>query len=388
VRAYVFTDAALAKDAGRFVWLSIDTEKPTGAAFMDRFPVDAWPTLFVIDPLAEKAELKWLGALNVEQLEKVLEDGEYAVHKGWQKGGVGQPLEDGLAAADALEAEGKHAEAAARYEEVLGDAPLEWPRRGRLVESIVSALFSARDFEPCARRARDLVPGLPKGPAYANAAGIGLGCALASTDTAEWKKDAVAALVPMLWQALRIPDLLADDRSSVYDELIEALEAGGDELGAKTLAAGWWSFLEGEARNAKTPESRAAFDSHRVGAAIKMGAPARAIPLLQATERDLPEDYNAPARLAIVYREMGRYDDALVANRRALAKVYGPRRLRVLEVESDLYRRKGDAASAKKALDEALAVATALPASQHPERQVAHLKELIQKLQGGSPNGT
>ncbi|HEX4620905.1 MAG TPA: tetratricopeptide repeat protein [Myxococcaceae bacterium] len=355
---------------------------------MEKYPVEAWPSLFVIDPLSERAELKWLGALNVEQLEKVLDDGEYAVHKAWKKSKGGKSLEDVLAAADALDAAGKHAEAAARYEEVLADAPVDSPRRGRILWSLVSALFEARDLEGCARRARDLGPALPKGPAYANVAGIGLGCAMALPDSAEGKKDTVAALVPMLWQALRIPDLLADDRSGIYEELIEVLEAQGDAKGAKTLAAGWWSFLEGEARKAQTPEARAAFDPHRVGAAIKMGEPARAIPMLQATERDLPDDYNAPARLAAVYRELGRYDDALIANKRALAKVYGPRRLRVLEVESDLYRRKGDLASARKALDEAIAVANALPAGQHSDRQVEHLKKLIQTLEGGAPNGT
>ena len=49
LRAYVFTDAALAKQAGRFVWLSIDTEKDRNAPFLAKFPVDVWPTLMVID---------------------------------------------------------------------------------------------------------------------------------------------------------------------------------------------------------------------------------------------------------------------------------------------------------------------------------------------------
>ncbi len=41
LRAYVFPDAALKKHAGRFVWLSIDTEKEKNAPFLARYPIEA-----------------------------------------------------------------------------------------------------------------------------------------------------------------------------------------------------------------------------------------------------------------------------------------------------------------------------------------------------------
>ena len=50
MRAYVLRDARLAKLAGRVVRLDIDTEKPGNAAFVEKFPIDAWPTLLAIDP--------------------------------------------------------------------------------------------------------------------------------------------------------------------------------------------------------------------------------------------------------------------------------------------------------------------------------------------------
>src|SRR5215471_17327208 len=96
MRAYVFTDKALAKHAGQFVWLSIDTEKAQNAAFSRKYPIRAWPSLYVIDPAKEKIALRWVGGASVAQLEKLFADGTKAV-RGSAGGG-----ETALAKADAL----------------------------------------------------------------------------------------------------------------------------------------------------------------------------------------------------------------------------------------------------------------------------------------------
>ena len=54
MRATVLTDAALTKHAGRFVWLSIDTEEAKNAAFLDTYPWEAVPTFEVLEPRAAK----------------------------------------------------------------------------------------------------------------------------------------------------------------------------------------------------------------------------------------------------------------------------------------------------------------------------------------------
>src|SRR6202040_2071716 len=50
MRAYVFPDEAMRPLARDFVWLAVDTEKPESAAFLARFAMQVWPTLWVIDP--------------------------------------------------------------------------------------------------------------------------------------------------------------------------------------------------------------------------------------------------------------------------------------------------------------------------------------------------
>src|ERR671931_154726 len=100
MRAFVFTDAALARHAGRFVWLSVDTERAGNAAFLERYPVEVWPSLLVIDPRDERVALSWAGSATVPQLVALLDDAERAL-----KGGT-QDADALLARADRLAGEG------------------------------------------------------------------------------------------------------------------------------------------------------------------------------------------------------------------------------------------------------------------------------------------
>jgi hypothetical protein len=135
---------------------------------------------------------------------------------------------------------------------------------------------------------------------------------------------------------VKLPGLLADDRSGIFETMVELREQAGDAAGVKALAARWLTFLEGEAARATAVEQRAAFDPHRVNAALALGEPLRVEAELKLTERDLPADYNPPARLAIIYHAAGRDDDALAAVDRALGKVYGPRAMRLYDLKADI----------------------------------------------------
>ena len=108
-----------------------------------------------------------------------------------------------------------------------------------------------------------------------------------------------------------------------------------------------------------------------------LGEPERALPALQQSERDLPDDYNPPARQALIYREMGKLDEAIAASRRALDKAYGPRKLRIYDVLADVQTKKGDAAAARATLEEALRFAESLPASRRPERMLEAMRKKL-----------
>ncbi|HVO52588.1 MAG TPA: thiol reductase thioredoxin [Thermoanaerobaculia bacterium] len=371
MRAFVFTDKALGRQAGRFVWLSINTEKKENAALLARYPVKVWPSFFVIDPVAEKVIFRYVGGATTPQMLRVLDDGQKAF-----RGTAGAAL----AEADRLYADGKYAEAAPAYEKALETIKPEAPSYTRAVESLLFSLSTAGRREDCAAAARDAYPHLKASPSAAGVAGSGLDCALGMKDGDPKKAELVAANAAFAKEVVAGPKtgLAADDVSALYGSLAEERESARDEAGSKKWLEEWAAYLEGEAAKAKTPAERTVFDAHRTSVCIALGQPARVVPALQESEKDFPGDYNPPQRLAIAYGAMKKYDEALAASDRAMALAYGPRKLVVYRTRVDLYAKKGDLAQAKKTLGEMLAYAEGLPKEQVGDRTIAAIRKQLE----------
>jgi tetratricopeptide (TPR) repeat protein len=376
MKAYVFTDKALQRHAGRFVWLSLDVEKAQNAPYKKKYGADALPMYFVVDPMTERVALRWVGGASVPQLQKILADGLTAV-----KGG-GRGLEEVLARADRYYADAEYRKAAADYREALRLAPRDWPRAARATESLLYAQYQTKDWAGCAKTAREAWPRLRRTSSAANVAASGLSCALELPAADASRADLVKSLAGAAREILATPrkGIAADDVSAVYETLASERQDAKDEEGKKKILQERARFLEAAAARAKTPDARAVFDSHRLGTYLDLGEPERAIPMLLASERDLSDDYNPPARLALAYKAMKKYDEALAASDRALAKAYGPRTLGILQTRADIYKEKGDGAAARKTIEEAVKVAESLPEGQRSERTIASLKKKLETL--------
>jgi len=333
-----------------------------------------WPTLLVVDPTSENPVFRWAGIATREQLEAMLTDAERAFK------GASSPLEESLAQADRLHGEGKSAQATPLYRAVLSHAPKDWPSRSRVVESTLLSLDAAGDSVGCAEAAQALVPLLPRTPSFSNAAALGLMCALNAPPETPGRAESVAALETLATETLTVPGVLGDDRSGVYELLLEARKDAKDAAGTKALALTWLTFLETQVAAAKDPESRGAFDSHVLSASLALGDPARAVARLKQSELELPADYNPPARLAVVYLEMGKLDEANAAAARALLRAYGPRRVRVLETMSRIQVKRNNPGGARQALEDAVAVLDALPPAQQPRGARARLETQLKAL--------
>jgi tetratricopeptide (TPR) repeat protein len=370
MKAYVYTDKSLERYAGRFVWLSINTEQAKNAPFLEKYPIPALPTLLVIDAKSDKVALRYVGGATVGQLRKLLDDAQKQV------AGGGSNADTLLAEADRLASAGKTADAAARYEAAIAAAPAKWSRFGRAAESLMFALSG--EPERCTAMALKLYPRVKGTTSAANVASTGLSCATSGKD---------ATAVTTLEKATREvfdnakADLSADDRSGLYIALIDARDYAKDEAGSRKLKEEWASFLESAAARAKTAEQRAVYDPHRLSAYLELGTPEKAIPMLEQTERDFPDDYNPPARLAAAYRALKRHDEALAASDRAMARIYGPRKLTVMTTRADIYLEKGDKEGARKTLSDAIAYAKSLPAQQRSERRIANLQKKLDEIQ-------
>jgi tetratricopeptide (TPR) repeat protein len=374
MRAYVLPDPRLAKLAGRFVWLEVDTEKPRNRAFVERFPIDAWPCLLVVHPGTEEVLVRWAGTATVEEVERLAADGERAF-----RARAGGAAEAALARADRLLGERRHAEAAEAYREALSRGGRRAPFRDRAAESVVQALGLAGDHAGCAAAARaapeDLAPA-----SAARTAAQGLSCAL-ELDGAG-RREAIAALEPRARRALAARAVLAEDRTWLLESLADAREAVGDPAGATALLRRALALLEEEARRAPTPAARSAFDGQRLRLALRLGEPGRVLAALVASERDLPGEYVPATNLGVLYLALGRPADALAAADRALARAEGPRRVRVLVLRAEAQTKLGETQGARESLSRALAEAEALPENARPESQVRRARALIEALPG------
>lgn len=376
MRAYVFTDKALERYAGQFVWLAIDTEKASNAGFLAKYPIHVWPTLLVVNPKSETVLLRYAGGATVPQLSKLLDESEKTYHAKTLSSADAL-----LESADKLSNEEKYGEAAKLYEQSIQKAPKKWSRLGRASELAIFSLMMANENAHCTQLALDLYPRLAGTVSGANVASGGLSCATELKPDDPKRAHALETLEKATRDALAdksIP-LSGDDRSGLYDSLVSAREAVKDDAGAAKLRGEWIAYLEGEAARAKTAEQRAVYDPHRLTLYIALKTPEKAIPMLEQSEKDFPNDYNPPARLAIAYKAMNRFDDALAASDKAMAKVYGPRKITVLRTRYDIYMAKGDKEMAKKTLEETIRYAKSLPKEQVSKATIESLEKRLKE---------
>ncbi|MEP7028503.1 MAG: tetratricopeptide repeat protein [Candidatus Eisenbacteria bacterium] len=365
MRAFVLTDASLTSRAGQFVWLALDNENSKNQAALKKLPTDALPTFYVVNPESVTVVRRWVGGMTVPQLHAFLDDARVAV-----------AAPDGpLARADRLYGTGDYAAAAEAYQAAM---PALAPGDGsyaRAVESLMYALSATDQSRASLALAETALPRLGRTTSGASIAGSALGAALALPDTAEGRAGWITRYEAMTRDYLADSTILMsdDDRSGTYGVLLDARSDAHDSTGAHTVAEQWAAFLEGAAARAKTPDERAVFDPHRLSAYLELGQPGKALPMLEASEKALPNDYNPPARLAIAYNALGRWDDALAATDRALAKAYGPRKLRSYLARADAFKGRGDVASARRTYEEAVSYLNALPEGQRSRSMLATL---------------
>jgi tetratricopeptide (TPR) repeat protein len=319
-----------------------------------------------------------MGTATAEEIERLARDADRAI----RRAGASR-ARAALARADRLMGARRPGEAAEAYREVLAAGGPRFAERERSAEALVQALAFTHDPAVCAGAAREALAMLRPGARAARVAAQGLACALDVEDPAA-RGAAVGEIEPEALRALGVRGVLADDRSWLFDVLSSARKARGDDAGATALARRWLAFLEREAARARRPLARSAFDGQRLQAAIRAGEPARALPALLASERDLPDEYAPPSNLGALYLELGRPADALAAARRALARADGPRRIRVLVLEAQAEDASGDRAAARATLERALQESAALPEAVRPLGYTDKAERLLKEMGGGA----
>ena len=357
LKTFVLRDPGLRPLADRFVWLSVDTDKPNNAWFVAKFASDAWPTLWVIDAADEAPILRWTHAATTAELSGLLDDAARTS----AKGGAGD-AETAAARGDRAAAVGNAAVATREYRASLAAAGGDWARRPRVVDALIEQLGATKDWSSCVELAMGELPDMPAGTPRADVARAGLACA-AATPRGSPTRQSVAALAAIVRRIALDPNypILAFDRSELFEALVDHYREEKDEAAAAPIARAWSTFLDDAAQQARSPAARTIFDEPRLSAYLESGEPDRAIAMLQQSERELPEESWPAALLARAYASEQRWSDAIAAIDRALSREYGPHKLRTYEAKFDLLFARGDKPHAKKTLEEAIDYGKQLP---------------------------
>lgn len=374
MRNFVFTDPLLREVADRFIYASIDTEQPSSAAFLRRFPITTWPTLLVLDPTKAEASAeeqvlaRWTGAMTAHELLGRLRE---------QKSQ--RPAQESLLAqADAAAEAGKWAEAAGLYEK----AAQQPAARAQARLGQIQALRESGDKAGCAALADSAFEEVGASALATDFAAYAADCLSAVTDVDKRQKlrGRLRGRLERLVQDERA-ELLADDRSDGYGTLIELADALGDAPGGDRYAMRRAELLEAAAKAAPSAVVAATFDAHRLEAYRRLKRYGVAEAMLLGSQKALPGDYNPPARLARLYHEMGRLDAALTQINQALALCAGPRRIGMYELRASIQHGLGQTAAAIQSVQTAISMVQAQtrPGAPRPGK-LASLEKLLAAL--------
>lgn len=380
MKRFVIPDPGLRPVKDAVVWLAIDSENPKNNAFLDRFPLDAWPTFLVIEPRGERVVGRWVGAASVNDFRAFVQEGARA---------AGSEKHDAATAAlhkgYEARAKGDFASAASDYRKALELTRKDDPARPERLVLLSMALLRAKTPEA----ARECVQLGLREMDHAGDTSVATdflatadGCAqrLPADDpqVAKLREKSIARLTRLIANA--DAPLSADDRSDAQSSLKDFLEAAGRHEEAVRVMRARAKLLEGAAASAPNPALASTFDAHRTETYLYLGEAQKAEQLLSDREKQMPDDYNPPARLARVLFEQGKLPEAEAAVDRALAKMTrGQRRVGVLGLKARILEKRGKPTAA--VVQEQLEVFQELPKTQRSPEQEAQLRKKLAEAQ-------
>src|SRR6266404_8449479 len=146
MQRFVLSDAGMKPIADALVWSSVETERATNKAAVEKYPVDAWPTFLIVDPDTEAVIGRFLGSGTVQDMRAFVQDGVRAY------AAKGKPADPAWAAqreADAARNRGDLKAAADAYGRAVQLSKPDDPQRPERLNLYMSALLKTKDFRTC-----------------------------------------------------------------------------------------------------------------------------------------------------------------------------------------------------------------------------------------------
>ncbi len=370
MQRFVLADPGMKPVADAVVWTSVETERDRNRAVLEKFAVDAWPTFLIVDPETETVLGRFLGSGTVKDMRAFVEDGVRAYRA------RGEPADPAWAAqreGDAARNRGDMKATAAAYGRAVQLGRPEDPQRPQRLNLYLSALLREKDHRTCVQAGLREARHVPASALGADFLSYAFECSRnlprGDAEAAQMHGLAIARLREIL--SLEDAPLAADDRSDALANLAEMLDARGAHPEAVAAMRQRARVLEKAAAAAPDATVASTFDAHRAETYRYLGEPGKAERLLARREKEMPQDYNPPARLARVLLEQGKLPEAEAAVDRALSRMdRGQRRVGILGLKANILQAQGKSTTA--VLQEQLEVLRSLPRSQRrPEEEAA-----------------
>ncbi|MGK4003879.1 thioredoxin family protein [Sorangium sp. So ce1036] len=365
MKHHVLIDPSLRPFADRVVFAEIDTDRPENAPFLEQHEVTVWPTFFLLDPVKGEVIGLWRGAASVQELRDVIRDALQLMDAQAASALPADAPDRLLVEAKRAQSAGAYAAAVAAYERALSGGGRDWSRRSDALLGLLSTLYRKKDAAACVALGEAHVGEVQGAALPADFASLLLSCAAAHPDPSAQRAAREAAVARLRSIVERPPaDSSADDRADAWGLLAQGLAALGAVDRARAANEAKLAVLERAAKEARTPDAAAAYDYGRAMAYLSLSRGEEAVAMLEQREAQMPAAYEPPARLAQVLHAMGRDEEALSAVERAIARGYGPRRLRYLKLRGEIQQKLGRGAEQLATLREEVAGYEALPKGQ------------------------
>jgi len=378
MQRFVLSDPGMKPVADQVVWASIETETEKNKPIVDKYPLDAWPTFLIVDPENEKILGRFLGSASVQEIRGFVQEGVRA----YREKGNPDPAWTAQREGDAARNSGDLKATAEAYGRAVALSKPGDPQRPERLDLYVSALLRLKDYKTCVQTGLKEARNVPESAVGADFQSYTAGCANElpkdDPDAQKMRELAIARLREILAKA--DAPLSADDRSDALANLSEMLDIAGKHPEAAQAMQERAQVLEKAASAAPDATLASTFDAHRMSTYLYLKQPQKAEKLLADREKQMPGDYNPPARLARVYLEEKKYPEAEAAVDRALGEMpRSQRRIGILELKQKILEAQGK--PVEKVLREELDTLRGLP---QPQRKPKLEAELEAKLGSAS----
>lgn len=375
----VFTDPSFKAAAPKFVFAALDTDREVNAAAVDKFPLSAWPTFYVINH-DEAVLARFVGAASVAQFHAFLDAGARAM-----AGGAVGPDEHLLNAERAV-AQKDLATAETELLAALAAAPPAWPRKADALVSLIGTKAKRRDLVGCLEVAEKYMDDNGNAASASDFLSHATGCAsdlLATDPTVAERVTKLRERAVARWRALaadKATPMSVDDRSDVMMYLRDTLIALDKQDEAKQVAEAQRAMLDAAAAKAPTPMAAMTYNWPRAEVYAFLEKPLELVPALEKSHADLPKEYDPLARLGWIYLKANKLDEAAKYTDQALALVYGPRKVRVLSQRAEIAAKQNDGATERAMREAIVKLYEAMPKGHANPDALAKAKQTLADL--------